>query len=155
VVLSGMNEETHIEENLAIADTALPNSLTKAECDLVEEVAGKYKELMRVSCTGCGYCLPCPEGVKIPVAFEVYNKMHLFGNADQAKFLYALRLSGQLTDGESGYASQCITCGECLEKCPQQIEIPDVLADIAEEMEDGEMENRLAMAKKMLNMETP
>lgn len=154
VVLSGMNEETHIEENLAIADTALPNSLTTAECDLVEEAARKYKELMKVGCTGCGYCLPCPEGVKIPVAFEVYNKMNLFGNEDQAKFLYSLRLSGQLSDGKTGYASQCITCGECLDKCPQQIEIPDVLADIAEEMEDGEMENRLAMAKKMLNMET-
>ena len=88
VVLSGMNEEAHIEENLAIADTAPPNSLTQAESDLVDEVVRKYKEIMKVGCTGCGYCMPCPEGVKIPVAFDVYNKMHLFGNEAEAKFLY-------------------------------------------------------------------
>jgi len=45
-----------------------------------------------------------------------------------------------------------VACGECLEKCPQQIEIPDFLADVAEEMEDDEMDNRLALLKKMLNM---
>ena len=153
VVLSGMNEEAHIEENLAIADAALPGSLTKAECDLVEEVAQKYREIMKVDCTGCGYCLPCPEGVMIPFAFEVYNKMHLFGNEEEGKFYYAIRLSGQIADGEPGYASQCVACEECLEKCPQQIEIPDFMADIAEEMEDGEMENRLAMANKMFKIE--
>ena len=62
-------EEAHIEENLAIADAALPNSLTRAECDLVEAAARKYKELMKVGCTGCGYCLPCPEDVMIPQVF--------------------------------------------------------------------------------------
>ncbi len=155
VVLSGMNEETHINENLAIAEVALPNSLTKTECDLVEEVAQKYRELMKVGCTGCGYCLPCPEGVMIPAAFEVYNKMHLFGNKEEGKFMYAMRLSGELTDGETGYASQCVACGECLEKCPQKIEIPDFLADIAEEMEDNAMENRLDIVKKMLKREAP
>ena len=153
VVLSGMNEEAHIEENLAIADAALPGSLTRAECDLVDEAARKYKALMKVGCTGCGYCLPCPQKVMIPAAFEVYNKMHLFGNEAEGKFMYALRLSGVLAGGEPGYASQCVACGECLEKCPQQIEIPDFLADVAGEMEDGEMANRLAMAKKMLKIE--
>lgn len=154
VVLSGMNDETHIEENLSIAATALPGSLSPGDCDLVEKVASKYKQIMKVGCTGCGYCLPCPQGVAIPVAFEVYNKMHLFGNEAEAKFMYALRMGG-LFRGEPTYASRCVACGECLEKCPQQIEIPDVLADVAAEMEDDQMENRVAMAKKMLNMEKP
>ena len=153
VVLSGMNEEAHIKENLAIAEVALPNSLSRVECDLVEKVALKYQELMKVGCTGCGYCLPCPEGVMIPSVFEVYNKIHLFGNEQEGKFLYALRLSGALAEGEPGYASQCVACGDCLEKCPQQVQIPDFLANVAEELEDSEMENRLSMAKKMLNIE--
>ena len=155
VVLSGMNEETHIEENLAIADAARPDSLIKAECNLIDEAARKYREIMKVDCTGCGYCLPCPEGVKIPAAFEVYNMMHLFGDEERVKFTYTFRLSGILADGKPGYASQCVACGECLEKCPQQIEIPDFLANITEEMEDGKMKYRLAMAKKMLKIELP
>jgi len=54
-----MNEEAHIEENLAIADEAQPDSLTKAELKIVGRVALKYQELMKVDCTGCGYCMPC------------------------------------------------------------------------------------------------
>ena len=68
--------------------------------------------------------------------------------------MYAVRLSGVLSDGEPGYASQCVACGECLEKCPQQIEIPDFMEDIVEEMEDDQMEARLAMAKKMFNVDS-
>lgn len=153
LLLSGMNEEAHIEENLAIADAARPNSLTQAECDLVESAARKYKELMKVGCTGCGYCLPCPEGVMIPAAFEVYNKMHLFGNVDEGKLIYAMRLSGGISGDGPGFASQCVACGECLEKCPQSLEIPDFMADVAEEMEDDQLENRLAMLKKMFTVE--
>jgi len=153
VILSGMNEEAHIHENLAIADAALPNSLTRAECDLVAEAALKYKDLMKVGCTGCGYCLPCPQGVMIPAIFEVYNKMHLFGNEAEGKMLYAVRISAELADGEPGYASQCIGCEECLEKCPQELAIPDLMEEIAAEMEDDQLENRIAMARKMLNLE--
>ena len=89
----------------------------------------------------------------IPAAFEVYNKMHLFGNPTEGKFIYALRLSGALSDGRPGYVSHCVACGECLEKCPQRIEIPDALEAVAAEMEDDEMPDRLAMAKRMLAME--
>jgi len=153
VILSGMNVEAHIEENMAIAAAALPNSLTPAECDLVETAARKYKELMKVGCTGCGYCMPCPEGVMIPAVFEVYNKAHLFGNMEEGKFLYAIRLSGGISGTGPGFASSCVACGECLDKCPQGIEIPDFMAEIAEEMEDDQLENRLAMGKKMFTIE--
>ena len=152
VVLSGMNEEAQIEENLAIAARAFPNSLTQEELTLVGEASRKYKALMKVGCTGCGYCMPCPSDVHIPGCFEVYNKMHMFGNAQEGKFIYAIRMSG-IISGTSGYASQCLQCGECLEKCPQEIEIPDALEKVAEEMEDAELENRIATAKKMLNID--
>jgi len=152
VVLSGMNEEAHIEENLAIAGNALPDSLTKDELKCVEAAGRKYKTLMKVGCTGCGYCMPCPSEVAIPACFEVYNKMHMFGNLQEAKFLYAIRMSG-IFGAASGYASQCVQCGECLEKCPQHIEIPEFLEMVAEELEDADLEKRVAMGRKMLNME--
>lgn len=153
VVLSGMNEEAHIEENLAIADEARPRSLTQAECDLVDAAARKYQELMKVGCTGCGYCMPCPEGVMIPGAFELYNKMHLFGEVPKTKFSYALRMSGGLSGIEPGFASQCVACGECLAKCPQNIEIPDLLAEVVAEMEDDQLAQRLALAKNLFTIE--
>jgi hypothetical protein len=151
-VLSGMNEEAHIQENLAIAAEALPNSLTQVELNLVEEASRKYRALMKVDCTGCGYCMPCPSDVAIPRCFEVYNKMHVFGNVIEAKFFYALSMGGAFS-GIPSYASQCVRCEECLEKCPQHIEIPDFLELVAEEMEDEDLEKRIAIGKKMFNME--
>jgi predicted aldo/keto reductase-like oxidoreductase len=153
VVLSGMNDEAHIEENLSIADSARAGSLTREELDLVERVSRKYHELMKVGCTGCGYCMPCPSDVLIPVCFETYNKMHMFGEAEMVKFSYAIRMSGMLADGKPKYASQCVECGECLDKCPQHIPIPEFLVKVSAEMEGPEMEQRLAMARKLFQVE--
>ena len=77
VVLSGMNEETHIEENLKVAGEAYPNSLTETELQLIKKVEQKYRELMKVGCTGCRYCMPCPSGVNIPLCFELYNNLYM------------------------------------------------------------------------------
>jgi predicted aldo/keto reductase-like oxidoreductase len=153
VVLSGMNEEAHIAENLLIADSAHAGSLTAEELQLVERVSRKYQELMRVGCTGCGYCMPCPSDVMIPGCFETYNKMHMFGDTEGAKFSYAIRMSGILADGRTKYASQCVECGECLDKCPQHIPIPDFLAKVAAEMEGPGLEKRLAIARKLFQEE--
>lgn len=153
VVLSGMNDEAHIEENLSIAGEALPGSLTAVELALVKRAANKYKELMKVGCTGCGYCMPCPAGVAIPSCFEVYNKMYLSGNIPEALALYAMRNSGILRKGVPSYASQCVECGQCLAKCPQNLPIPALLKQVAAELELPGLEERVARARKMLNME--
>ncbi len=150
VVLSGMNEEAHIEENMAIADRAEPGSLTPAECDLIDKAAATYQTLMKVGCTGCGYCLPCPENVRIPAAFEMLNKMHLFGNENEARFGYAVRMSGVLTGTAPAFASQCVQCGECLEKCPQNLDIPTFLAEAVRDLEGDGLEERVEAVKKML-----
>ena len=79
--------------------------------------------------------------------------MHMFGPVEEGKFRYALRLSGELADGQPGYASQCVQCGACLEKCPQQIPIPDVLAQVAAEMEGPELPERVALARRIFKIE--
>ncbi|BHH85239.1 aldo/keto reductase [Desulforhopalus sp. 52FAK] len=152
VVLSGMNEEAHIEENLRIADEAQPDSLDNKERALVTQVSETYKKMMKVACTGCEYCKPCPEGVNIPAAFDVFNKLHMYRNTDEAKFLYAVRCCGVFAAGDVQYASLCVQCGECIDKCPQGIDIPTLLEDVACELEDDKMDERLLAVRKMLNM---
>jgi predicted aldo/keto reductase-like oxidoreductase len=148
VVLSGMNDERHIDENLAAAELAFPNTLREEELGLVKRAEKKYRELMKAGCTGCRYCMPCPEGVNIPLCFELYNNLHMSGNADEARFLYAAMLSGVVSLGEPGFASQCVQCGKCLEKCPQHLEIPTLLESVVEELEGPDLEKRVAMAKQ-------
>jgi predicted aldo/keto reductase-like oxidoreductase len=148
VVLSGMNEETHIRENLMVADQAYPDSLTKAELDLVKRVERKYREILKVACTGCRYCMPCPSGVNIPLCFEEYNNLHLVDNPDGEKFMYAARLGGAVALGKPEFASLCVQCGECVEKCPQHLDIPAILQSVVEELEGPDLEKRVAMAKQ-------
>jgi predicted aldo/keto reductase-like oxidoreductase len=153
VVLSGMNEEAHIQENLSVANTAHAHALTQQELDLVEQAAGIYHKLMKVGCTGCGYCTPCPSGVKIPICFDEYNQMHMFGAVQESKFKYALLTSGELADGKPGYASQCSQCNACLEKCPQQIQIPEVLKQVVAELEGPDLMDRVAIARRVFKIE--
>ncbi len=152
VVLSGMNDEAHIAENISIADRALPGSLSSIELELVKRAAVTLRDSMRIGCTGCGYCVPCPSGVAIPSCFEVYNKMHLSGNIQEGLALYAMRNSGILRKGVPSYASQCVDCGRCLEKCPQHLPIPSLLKQVAAELEIPGLEERVAKARKSLNM---
>jgi predicted aldo/keto reductase-like oxidoreductase len=131
-VLSGMNKQKHVEENLRIAGEAEPDSLTQDELQLVERVAKQYRELMKVDCTGCRYCMPCPEGVNIPQCFEIYNNKHVFGDR-LANMTYIIHLVGTLHGRH--YASLCTECGKCAKKCPQHLPIPEMLKDVADEFE--------------------
>lgn len=133
-VLSGMNEEEHIKENLRIADEAIPNSLTAEELELVDEVRDKYRELMKIGCTGCRYCMPCPAGVDIARCFELYDAAHVFGNKRQLQMNYALGL-GVIHEGGKAYASECRKCGKCERHCPQELPIMELLEDVSGDME--------------------
>jgi predicted aldo/keto reductase-like oxidoreductase len=149
VVLSGMSEEAHVEENLRIAGEAHPDSLTEEEMQIIKRVESKYRELMKVECTGCQYCMPCPASVNIPLCFEMYNNLYLEPDPDTVKFMYAVRAGGAVGTGEGEFASQCVQCGQCLEKCPQHIDIPTVLDSVVGELEGSDLEQRVAMAKEM------
>jgi predicted aldo/keto reductase-like oxidoreductase len=79
--------------------------------------------------------------------------MHLFGPVEMIKFIYALRASGEIGSGKPGFASQCVQCGDCLDKCPQHIPIPDMLAKVVAEMEGPDLMDRVARARKMFKIE--
>ncbi len=139
LILSGMNEEEHIEENLRIAGEALPESLLPEELEIVGQVEAKYRELMKVGCTGCRYCMPCPSGVNIPTSFELYNTRHMWGNK-QGTFIFYMLMVGQGMSGKKPqYASLCTQCGKCEKACPQDIAIADRLKDVAREFEGPRM----------------
>jgi predicted aldo/keto reductase-like oxidoreductase len=127
VVLSGMSDIKHVEENVLLADKGLPNSLTEEENQLIARVNEMYKSKMKVNCTGCQYCMPCPSGVNIPECFKFFNNAKMFDNVQAEKLQY-----GNL----EGKASNCVECGECEEKCPQQSPIREKLKEVVEIFED-------------------
>ncbi len=133
VVLSGMNREEHIRENMRIASEAEADIFTDRDKTLVEEAAGIYRELMKAECTGCQYCMPCPKGVDIPRCFETWNSRHLFRDY-QARFVYLAMLGG-INAPQRGFASQCVQCGLCVKKCPQSLPIPDLLEGVKKDFE--------------------
>ncbi|AKB81324.1 Aldo/keto reductase [Methanosarcina barkeri 3] len=153
VVLSGMNEESHIEENLKIASEAYPDSLTDAELNLVKKAEQKYRQFMKTACTGCRYCLPCPSGVDIPGCFEIYDNFYLSGNESEAKLMYAAKPGGIIRGDVPGYASQCIQCGQCTEKCPQHLDIPSLLEAVKEKFEGKDLKGWKIFAKKTFRKE--
>ena len=131
-VLSGLNDEAHIEENCALAEASSPGMLSKADKAMMAELSSVYSRLMRVGCTGCSYCMPCPFGVDIPYAFSMLNSLHLFGGR-YARFQYTAFTSGW-SGGKSSAASLCTECGACEKKCPQSIAIREKLKEVDAEL---------------------
>jgi len=123
VVLSGMSHMDHVNENLKLAGTF--STWTSEDDSAVAHATRLIKKLEKVNCTSCGYCLPCPEGVNIPRNFSLCNDHHMLNDASAKARYYGLL-------GEEQRASNCVKCGICVEKCPQQIDIPDELEHVAE-----------------------
>jgi len=128
VVLSGMNDEAHIAENIRTCEDALPGSMTTEELATMERVAATYRKLIRVGCTGCAYCMPCPFGVNIPQCFSLYNDYSIGLNRMMTRGFYGLQLMGGM--GTPADASLCRTCGKCVKACPQGIAIPEELKKV-------------------------
>jgi predicted aldo/keto reductase-like oxidoreductase len=130
VVLSGMNEEKHIAENLKTCEDALPGSMTAEELATIDAIAGTYKRPIKVGCTGCGYCTPCPFGVNIPHCFSLYNDYYMGVNRLMTRARYGMGLMGAI-GRTSAHAALCKNCGKCVKACPQHIMIPEELIKVS------------------------
>ncbi len=125
VVLSGMSDMSQVEENLKITKALEP--LSEKEAEAVTRVREFFKSRLKINCTTCGYCMPCPQGVNIPKNFLYYNDYFLVDSPvvrQRAKYYYAAQV------GESEVASHCVHCRECEDKCPQSLPISDTMEDV-------------------------
>ncbi len=147
-VLSGMNVDEHIKENIEVATRVKPGSMTEEEVKVIDTVKSVFEELMKVPCTGCAYCMPCPAGVDIPSCFEHYNNKSYFGLMS-SKPMYMMA-TAPLMDDSSSKASQCTGCGKCEPHCPQHIEIRKELKKVAKEMEAFYDPALIWIAKKIM-----
>ncbi|MFW9899825.1 MAG: aldo/keto reductase [Candidatus Thorarchaeota archaeon] len=147
VVLSGMSTMQQVKENIESAKKSVNNNLSEEELHTIFELREAYDKYNLVPCTSCRYCLPCPQGVSIPWVFRFLNDLGYWGEGQKARisFFYdrmaktkeALEEGLSKGDEVDGAASLCIQCGECLEKCPQQIDIPDIMEKANAIFEEG------------------
>lgn len=130
-VLSGMNSVEMVRENVKNAAEAKAGEFTEREEALLKDVVRAINEKMKVGCTGCGYCMPCPKGVDIPGTFAIYNKRYTDG---RRKALQEYMLCTVLRK-DSTSASNCVGCGKCEQHCPQHIEVRKELGNAKKALE--------------------
>lgn len=130
-VLSGMNSTEMVEENLRLAAACAPGCMTASDRELLERVREAVRKSVRVGCTGCGYCMPCPKGVDIPGTFRCYNAVSSEGKSSGRRDY----LQCTVMRKTPASASQCIGCGKCAAHCPQGIDVPRELAAARKELE--------------------
>ena len=120
--LSGMSDLEMLNSNLKVADIDEP--MTKEEFDKVTLMMEELKKFSDLYCTGCNYCLPCPKGIEIPKIFSAFTYHNVYGLSDEAKKMWK--------DMSGAPVSDCTSCGICIDKCPQNIDIPKKLKETAE-----------------------
>jgi len=131
VVLSGMNSDAMVRDNIATASDAKVGELTQADRDMLARVVAAINAGTKVGCTGCAYCMPCPKGVDIPGTFAAYNR-----RASEGRFWGMVDYITCTTLRKNGCAaSNCVECGKCEKHCPQGIPIRQELKNARKELE--------------------
>ena len=128
VVLSGCNESAQVEDNLRIFDTVEPGIMTDEEKKLMEDVRAAYLSRTKIGCTGCRYCMPCPNGVEIPGVFSTWNNVSLYGIDPNKDFGF------RMLKQRGGGADKCVECGACEAACPQHLDIIEKLKEAWKEL---------------------
>lgn len=147
-VLSGMNSAEMVEENCRIASKAEPGCMTEKDHRLIERIRTLINEKIKVGCTGCGYCMPCPQGVDIPGIFRCYNEMYMEGRGDgRHEYFQTVALRK-----EPAFASQCVGCGRCEKHCPQHISIIQELKNADRELRPPHYRVAIAVARKFMRL---
>ena len=131
VILSGMGSDDMLEENRKIAEASEVGQIPEEERELYARVVQAINETVKVGCTGCGYCQPCPMGVDIPGAFAAYNRW--YGEEKKNAFMDYLKCT-TFRKNSTG-AGNCIGCGKCEKHCPQNIAIRQELKEVQKVME--------------------
>ncbi len=146
VVLSGMNNEENIRENIKTASESFPNSMSQSEMNVIENVRKAYS--MQVGCTGCAYCMPCPAGIDIPDAFKSLNNYHLFSKTG-ARMNHMSNAGIRTEDGKPHWTSACQNCGQCEKKCPQGIKVRGVFKHVQKDLEGTGTRAVAGIARRM------
>ncbi len=132
VVLSGMGSRAMVRENIRIASEAQVGELTQSDREFYERVKAAINAKMKVPCTGCGYCQPCPFGVDIPGCFRSYNVSYTDNFfVGMKEYIMCTTLHADRTN-----ASLCRKCGKCEQHCPQGIAIRDELDHVKRRLEN-------------------
>ncbi len=132
LLLSGMSTMEQVEDNIRASEKGVAESLTEKEMEMISRVRDIYRDRMRVPCTNCRYCMPCPAGVNIPECFNRLNMAYMFEDPENAKNTYNIFLRA------GGKASACIECGQCESLCPQHISIREHLKETVTLFESDE-----------------
>ena len=131
VVLSGMNSEAMLRDNIHTASATEVGSLTAEDEAMLKQVVSAINDKMKVGCTGCAYCMPCPKQVNIPGTFAAYNRRY------QEGWFWGLieYVNAAVLQKDCTVASACIQCGKCERHCPQHIPIREKLQEASKELE--------------------
>ena len=140
VVLSGMSDMAQLEDNVAMMPNFEP--MNEKELEAVAKVVEEIRKVNDIPCTGCRYCMDCPMGVDIPEIFAIYSRLKIFGK--DKSFVEDCK---EVMENGNG-AEHCIGCQQCMNHCPQSIEIPDKLAMIHRLYLDKKAELEAAEAAK-------
>ena len=146
VVLSGMNSDQMVTENIRTASEAEAGAFTEDDFALIEQIRTEIRKTEKVGCTGCRYCMPCPQGVDIPGAFRCYNAMYS-DSRTSGRFQYAQTV---VMTQKPAFASQCIECGKCEKHCPQGIHIREKLKEADRALRPLPYRIGIALARKYM-----
>ncbi len=127
VILSGMSAEDQLNDNLATFQHFVP--LCPAEQDAVAQTAAILHSRIKIGCTGCRYCMPCPKGVDIPDNFSIWNKLGMFNQPQTIRTQWTTRFA------DTEKAKNCVRCGKCEAVCPQKLPIRTALAQLQSELD--------------------
>lgn len=123
LALSGMSTMEQVKENVVLAGRSKTGLFNKGDFKVIDDIKAAYKSLSPISCTECRYCQPCPSNVEIPRVFGIYNEAIMYNDIKGGQFHY----NAPFGIPQDHRADQCTECGECLAKCPQKLEIPELL----------------------------
>lgn len=145
VVLSGMNSMEMLEENIRIASSVQAGEQTEEDEKMYRKVIEAINEKVKVPCTGCSYCMPCPFGVDIPGSFRCYNVSY----TDKYTNGFREYIMCTIMKNKRSNVSICKECGACEKHCPQHIEIRKELKQVKKRFENPMFKIAQMIAKRI------